>query len=186
MCVQTVAHIQQRGLYNTVTQEAVLPFGFMFWSVPIQKVLELWLKKRSVNSVNSVNLSKPECENNLCKAEADQIIRWENDLYPYKVIKENCCLKLLSLQNEVSECKPWMSSYRMLWDLRLISFQQRFMSPVWCEPPPLSLLHSVPSSCPSPSTADWHGTQWHPGHEGRPAATTHKRRPRWYIIIIIV
>lgn len=61
-------------------------------------------------------------------------------------------------------------SYRMLWDLRLISFQQRFMSPVWLEPPPLSLRHSVPSSCPSPSTADWHGTQWHPGHEGRPAA----------------
>lgn len=62
------------------------------------------------------------------------------------------------------------SSYRMLWDLRLISFQQRFMSPVWCGPPPLSLRHSVPSSCPSPSTVDWHGTQWHPGHEGRPAA----------------
>lgn len=63
-----------------------------------------------------------------------------------------------------------MFSYRMLWDFRLISFQQRFISPVWCEPPPLSLLHSVPSSCPSPSTVDWHGTQWHPGHEGRPAA----------------
>lgn len=47
------------------------------------------------------------------------------------------------------------------------------MSPVWCEPPPLSLLHSVPSSCPSPSTVDWHGTQWHPGHEGRPAAERH-------------
>lgn len=44
------------------------------------------------------------------------------------------------------------------------------MSPVWLEPPPLSLRHSVPSSCPSPSTVDWHGTQWHPGHEGRPAA----------------
>lgn len=63
-----------------------------------------------------------------------------------------------------------MSSYRMLWDLRLISFQQRFISPVWCGPPPLNLLHSVPSSCPSLSTVDWHGTQWHPGHEGRPAA----------------
>lgn len=67
------------------------------------------------------------------------------------------------------------SSHRMLWDLRLISFQQRFMSPAWCELPPLSLLHSVPSSCPSPSTVDWHGTQWHPGHEGRPAAATHRR-----------
>lgn len=70
---------------------------------------------------------------------------------------------------------PPAPSHRMLWDLRLISFQQRFMSPPWCEPPPFSLLHSVPSSCPSPSTADWHGTQWHPGHEGRPAARTHKR-----------
>lgn len=67
------------------------------------------------------------------------------------------------------------SSHRMLWDLRLISFQQRFMSPAWCVLPPLSLLHSVPSSCPSPSTVDWHGTQWHPGHEGRPAAATHRK-----------
>lgn len=61
----------------------------------------------------------------------------------------------------------------MLWDLRLISFQQRFMSPDWLEPPPLSRRHSVPSSWPSPSTVDWHGTQWHPGHEGRPAAAAH-------------
>lgn len=67
--------------------------------------------------------------------------------------------------------KPaWVLTYRILCDLRLISFQQRFISPVWFGPPPLSLLHSVPSSCPSPSTVDWHGTQWHPGHEGRPAA----------------
>lgn len=69
-------------------------------------------------------------------------------------------------------------SYRMLWDLRLISFQQRFMSPVWLEPPPLSLRHSVPSSCPSPSTVDWHGTQWHPGHEGRPAAAGGQNRTK--------
>lgn len=70
----------------------------------------------------------------------------------------------------------WMSSYRMLWDLRLISLQQRFISPVWCGPPPLSLRHSVPSSCPSPSAVDWHGTQWHPGHEGRPAAKHREER----------
>ncbi|TNN72731.1 hypothetical protein EYF80_017015 [Liparis tanakae] len=48
---------------------------------------------------------------------------------------------------------------------------QRFISPVWCGPPPLRPRHSAPpSSRPSPSTVDWHGTQWHPGHEGRPAA----------------
>lgn len=69
-------------------------------------------------------------------------------------------------------------SYRMLWDLRLISFQQRFMSPVRCGLPPLSLQHSVPSFCPSPSTVDWHGTQRHPGHEGRPAAETHREHKR--------
>lgn len=63
------------------------------------------------------------------------------------------------------------SSYRMLWDLRLISFQQRFISPVWWELLPLGLRHSVASSGPSPSTVDWHGTHWHPGHEGRRAAT---------------
>lgn len=59
----------------------------------------------------------------------------------------------------------------MLWDLRLISFQQRFMSLSGCLF--LCPLHWVGSSCPSGSTADWQGTQWHPGHEGRPAAATH-------------
>lgn len=75
--------------------------------------------------------------------------------------------------------------YLMLWDLRLISFQQRFMS--WSGWFFFCPLHWVGSSCPSASTADWQGTQWHPGHEGRPAAATHNktsfRNPHQFLIM---
>lgn len=61
--------------------------------------------------------------------------------------------------------------YLMLWDLRLISVQHKFM--FWSECLMLCPLHSIGTPCPSGSPTNLQSTHWHFGHEGRPATARH-------------